>query len=463
MTGNRSGASSLRRGAWASGLLSVVGSLFWAGVALAQEPAADDGAAGAGAESVAPVQVQTSEPEAQQSVQTTFPYGLPSPGFNPDAHLPSSSQARTDINQGDSFDLGGATTESRTLHGNPDALGVFSSSETGGSGVYVVKPGDTLSKISGRVFGQRLMWPKLWSMNPQIQNPHWIYPGDQILLSSGGNGATRALTLGAGSGLSKPQLVPKDAVFLRRLGYIDDPREGVLGEVVGAREPVQLIGQAQHIYLELRPEVALREGQILTIFEAVRNPPRVRGARRPPGQLVSILGSAKVEYWNPKTRVARAQVTETADVIERGAKVGLLGRQHVVVSARPANTNVSARVLTSMYPNEMFAQHDVLFIDRGSSDGLVEGNRLFVIRRGDTWRRTLSTTKEMARSTIRMNSAERVEVVPTPLRGDEQDFPEEIVAELRVIKAHKYSSLVLVTHARVEIEPGDRAVARAGF
>ena len=86
-----------------------------------------------------------------------------------------------------------------------------------------------------------------------------------------------------------------------------------------------------------------------------------------------------------------------------------------------------------------------------------------MIRRGDTWRRTLSTTKEMARSTIRMNSAERVEVVPTPLRGDEQDFPEEIVAELRVIKAHKYSSLVVVTHARVEIEPGDRAVARAGF
>lgn len=414
-----------------------------------------------------PVEIQSAgAQETQTTTQTTqttvYPYGLPSPGYDPDAHLPSSSRARTDINQGDSFDLGAPDQPSQTLHGDPNALGVLTPSEPTG-GVYLVKPGDTLSKISGQVFGQRLMWPKLWSMNPQIQNPHWIYPGDQILLSSGGNGTARAVTLGGGTGLSKPQLVSKDAIFLRRLGYIDDPTQGVLGEVVGAHEAVQLITQNQHVYLELRPNVEVREGQVLTIFEAVREPPRVRGARRPPGQLVSILGSAKVEYWNPKTRVARAQVVETIDVVERGAKVGSLGRHHVVVSPRPATKNVSARVLTSMYPQEMLAQHDVVFIDRGSSDGLVEGNRLFVIRRGDTWRRTLTTTKEMARSTINMNSDERVDVEPTPLRGNEQHFPEEVVAELRVVKTHRYSALAVVVEGRVELEPGDRAVARAGF
>jgi hypothetical protein len=108
-------------------------------------------------------------------------------------------------------------------------------------------------------------------------------------------------------------------------------------------------------------------------------------------------------------------------------------------------------------------QSDVLFIDRGTEDGLTEGNRLFVIRRGDTWRRTLTSSSSEASSSINVQSDERVEIRRTPLHGDEQNFPEEIVAELRIVKAHRYSSLVAVIQSRVELEPGDRAVARAGF
>ena len=28
--------------------------------------------------------------------------------------------------------------------------------------------------------------PKVWSFNPEITNPHWIYPGDQVRLRVGG-------------------------------------------------------------------------------------------------------------------------------------------------------------------------------------------------------------------------------------------------------------------------------------
>jgi hypothetical protein len=390
-------------------------------------------------------------------------FGLPQPGFDPNAHLGSSSRAKLDINEADTFDLGDGSGPAQTVYGNTDAAGVFHSGGRG-AGMYTVKAGDTLSKIAEQAFGQRLMWPKLWSLNPQIQNPHWIYPGDQVMLSPGASTPRRqSRVLGSGAPLGRPQLVHHQTVFLRRLGYIDDPAKGVLGEVVGAREGVQMIAQEQSVYLELRPEAELKEGQELTIFNAVRNPPKVRGARRPPGQLISILGTARVEYWNPKTRVARARVLEAIDVIERGAKVGNVGREHVAVAPNAASKNVAARVLTSMYPNEFMGQNEVLFIDRGSEDGLTEGNRLFVIRRGDTWRRTLSTTSTDASSSINIMSDDRVEISRTPLHGDEQAFPEEIVAELRVVKAHRYSSLVTVTQSKVEIEPGDRAVARAGF
>jgi hypothetical protein len=50
----------------------------------------------------------------------------------------------------------------------------------------------------------------------------------------------------------------------------------------------------------------------------------------------------------------------------------------------------------------------------------------------------------------------------TPLGGDDDDFPVEVVGEIQVIRAQKYSSFALVTASDIAIEPGDQAVARRG-
>lgn len=51
-----------------------------------------------------------------------------------------------------------------------------------GAQLYLIKSGDTLWDLSGRFYGDPYLWPQIWEQNRYIQDAHWIYPEDPLVV-----------------------------------------------------------------------------------------------------------------------------------------------------------------------------------------------------------------------------------------------------------------------------------------
>jgi len=114
---------------------------------------------------------------------------------------------------------------------------------------YTVRAGDTLWDISARFLKQPWLWPEIWQANPQVKNPHLIYPGDVLSLSYV-NG--RPVLSGASPSLRTGE--PVDTVplaqiepFLKQLTVVTDIKS--LPYVVGLEEDRLLTTNGQKVYV----------------------------------------------------------------------------------------------------------------------------------------------------------------------------------------------------------------------
>ena len=334
---------------------------------------------------------------------------------------------------------------------------------------HTVQKGDTLWDICDEYFDSPWQWPRVWSYNPEILNPHWIYPGEVVKLRREGglSASDDATSPGSATGTRpgsplRPRTVPAGTVFLRDQGYVYDQASEDTGEIIGSPEERMFLTPGSKVYVRVTKDQAdkLQVGDSLSVFQYTRTVPF--GGSKEAARVVQFLGTIRVDAIDTKTKLVDGTITEALDVIERGARVGPLERRLDVVAPKTNETELRGAIISAVQPNVLFGQNQVLLVDKGEADGLAVGNRLFVVRKGDPWKAEVSSAGEMASQHVEVGAGPAV-VRPAEIPPDTPDMPEEVVAEIRVVRVRKNSATCLVTSATLDIAPGDVWVAKKGY
>src|SRR5580658_3683488 len=127
---------------------------------------------------------------------------------------------------------------------------------------YVVKRGDTLWGIASMYLKDPWLWPEVWIINPQVPNPHLIYPGDKLALAYGANGMPQVRLLESGAVRLDPRLrsealesaiptIPYSAIaaFLTRPTVMTSEEIRHAPYVLAFRAMHQVGGQGDEVYV----------------------------------------------------------------------------------------------------------------------------------------------------------------------------------------------------------------------
>ena len=346
---------------------------------------------------------------------------------------------------------------------------------------YTVKPGDTLWDLSGRFLNNPWYWPKIWSYNPEVSNPHWIYPGNLLKFYPASEEApTRVEPVGPGTpiadassaaeeeeadsapvkeledfsraDLRAPATVEQsEAVAVAgpyKVGYVPPrsrmarhdsfvtPRElAESGSLRASFEEKLMLSSRDRAYARFDKPAEVKVGETYVVYKTER-PIYHPQTKELFGYQSVVLGSAKVTAVDD--RAATLEIAQTFEPIERGAMLGPWTQKFLrPVNRRPNRQAVAGRIIAAQVDVvTQMGEHHVVFLDRGERDGVQEGNVFTVLRSGDQYGKN-------------------------PYRATwDPSLPIEAVGNLLVIDVKEKASAALVTKSMKELVVGDRVEMR---
>jgi hypothetical protein len=323
---------------------------------------------------------------------------------------------------------------------------------------YTVQRGDTLWDLSARFLDSPWYWPRLWSYNPQIENPHWIYPGNVVRFYPGGDGKPPRIEVVGGAdqtadaqrasggdgddvtvgGPYRIGFVRARGVRVRRDSFVTPRQAEESGVITAAFEEKLLLSIYDRAYARFPDGSGAKPGATYLLYT------KQREVRHPvTGELFgfrsTIVGAARVVSVDGP--VATVEITRAFDPIERGTLLGPWNEAVVRKVAERANARALSGFIIAAQQDLVseIGEHHVVFVDKGRADGVEEGNVFTVVRSGDPY------------------GQHRVDILSDSRSGE---LPAEDVGSLMVIDAQQTSSAALVVRSLRELFVGDRVEMR---
>ena len=307
---------------------------------------------------------------------------------------------------------------------------------------YTVVKGDTLWDISGKFLEQPWQWPQLWEYNPQIKNPHLIYPGDTLHFSLV-DGKPR-LSFSEGTVILKPRirtspsdqaikLIPTDAIaqFLTSPKVVNDNILEQSPYIIGFAGEHLVVGACDRVYVRSIPNPESLSYTIYRPGEAYVSPDYPDEVL---GYEAEFIADATIQRsGDPATLI----ITKSDVEIRKGDRLMVSEKSALALNyfPRPPEEPIRGSIISVLNGVSQIGQHNIVVIDRGTADGLKPGHTLDIYNLGTTVDDPFNLDKDK-QSSVKL--------------------PDEIAGELMVFRSFERVSYALVLVATRAIHVFDR-------
>jgi len=252
---------------------------------------------------------------------------------------------------------------------------------------YVVVKGDTLWDISGKFLENPWQWPELWDNNPQIKNPHLIYPGDRLYFSivngrpqlSFSKDATLVPRIRESSLDQAIKIIPTDAISQ----FLTSPKVVTATELESSPYVIEIAGEhliagtGDRIYVRsiLKPKslgyTIYRKGETYVSPET----------KEILGYEAKYIADTTIERsGDPATLV----ITKSASNVSRGDRLMGSNKNELALNffPHPPEQLISGNIISVLDGVSQIGQHNIVVLDKGLTDGLDVGHILDIYHRG---------------------------------------------------------------------------------
>lgn len=263
---------------------------------------------------------------------------------------------------------------------------------------YTVVKGDTLWDISARFLSEPWKWPELWHANPQVENPHLIYPGDSLSLVYVDGQPRVMLNRGASRGTIKLSPTVRSTPMAEAISTI--PLEAINSFLLSNR----IVDSAA----EFQAAPYIVAGNAERVISGSGDRVYGRGAFKDNINIYGIFRQGKT-YVDPETEEflgINADDVGTAERLEMEGDIATMMLTRVTQEARIGDRMFPSEeraINSSFMPGEpeeevngvildvprgvtQIGQFDVVTLNKGARDGLKIGNVLAVYKTGETVR-----------------------------------------------------------------------------